>query len=181
MTGFVRRKMWWLLVGGLGAGLLVIALALGPEQVCCLVQSIDVNSGRYREERYIAMVRVTARVEDSAIAAMYRDVFPQVPDAEWRTVNRFRCGASVSPHYAFHSAFAGCELVVQALSHQCVSDDTRRTVLSRFFRLLQSNDNDRQAGSYAHAVWERAMDVGRTLQPDGTCGSLDLALVEVPH
>jgi hypothetical protein len=72
----------------------------------CKYEDVDIHTGRIRTTRMLVWLKVSERIEDSALtkALAAEDVLGTEP--EWRRVNTLSPGIGNSPHYAFHGAIS---------------------------------------------------------------------------
>jgi hypothetical protein len=84
---------------------LVVPVFVPWSAINCEEQDINIQTGQARYSRRLWFVRISERVEDTAISRALDGETVKVADAEaWHRVNTFSPGGGYSPHYRYHGA-----------------------------------------------------------------------------
>lgn len=104
MTSLSKKP--WLIGAATLACVLGIAIAgiFVWSPLNCWQEEVDIHSGRIRYSRFLLLICVTERVEDTMLSAVLpaSGVMTETPD--WRRVNTFSPFVQTSPHHDFHGA-----------------------------------------------------------------------------
>ncbi len=150
--------------------LTAVLVALSAWLVLSLLHSetdeINIETGRARHRVFVAGIRISERIGETALSSVLRDR-PEAPSiGDWRMVRRFATGFSrTSARYPFQDALAQADRV--GLLFQALSPDEarRREIASTVLRLWRETGGDAAAEDYIRLVEEEAPGL-QQLRPD---------------
>ena len=176
-SGKTRSRRWaWVggsLIVGLGLAVGVSSLLWPYARINATTYSIDVLSGRCRVERYVLGLRVSDRVEETALSRLVARGGSRPADGQWRVAATLGPWSKVSPHYSFHGALGAAGELAEALERPCFSAAARQAAANTFLGLLQQDNSDGRAKRYAQEV--------RSLALDGSPGEGSVGVDQLPN
>ncbi|MBI4242798.1 MAG: hypothetical protein HY606_01805 [Planctomycetes bacterium] len=113
---------------------------------------MDLETGRYKYEKYVFWVNVYSRVKETTLSRLRVKFLGEVYQPQWAMLcsitPNMQCG--VSDHT--HSQGAGYVLT-SALGIGNFTNDAKKTVMTNFFSLLKGDDNPIRATQYADSLF----------------------------
>ena len=104
------RKLWISIAATLALVALpplMVPVFIPWSEINCEHQEINVRTGQARCSRSLWFVKVSERVEDTALSHALNGETVDVAEIEpWHRVNTFSPGQRNSPHYRYHGAFS---------------------------------------------------------------------------
>ena len=151
-----RRRIKWIVGAVVAAVVLMVlvipAIAPGGNRMNQRVYWLDVTAGRMRCERYLLGFRISDRVEDTALTALYREYLGEPPDPRWHRTMTFGPIVAQSPDHAFRATVVKAFPLRAAFATARFDPPVRKAAVTRLFDLLQSNNSSGPAENYALAV-----------------------------
>lgn len=103
-------KPWGIVAAGLALMILppLVVPVLTPwSEMNCENQEINIKTGQARYSRSLWFVKISERVEDTALSHALNGETVNVAETEvWHRVNTFSPGVRHSPHYRYHGALS---------------------------------------------------------------------------
>lgn len=141
----------------------------------CWHDDIDITAGRYRYQRYLLYMKTSETIEETKLSKMYREFIGQPPAPQWRRVNTCSPGHRNSPHHAYHGALVAAKILVVGFNGGNFSNEAKKIVLTNFFNLLKTDDNDFRAKEYAVSIANLALS--KSPEQDTPISAKDLPAV----
>jgi hypothetical protein len=109
MSAYPVRRTWtWMAIPVLlvatGLGIWISGFFTPWSPVNCWTDSIDINSGRIRHQRFLLYRYTSDTTEDSALTRALDPADLAGVTPEWHAVVTLSPGVRNSPHYAYHGA-----------------------------------------------------------------------------
>ena len=122
-----------------------------PTKINCKSISIDIMSGRLLRERYFWWIRISNRIDETAVSHFCKTCQPD--RAEWRVVCNYDPISRVSPHYFYHGSEYAISRIADAFNSADFTERARDQIVSGFLKFLQIDGNDHRASEYAEQIW----------------------------
>jgi hypothetical protein len=134
----------------------------------CTKNEINIKTGQGRDSRYIAFIKTSEKVYDTALSTAITGTVDVVDIPAWHPVNTFSPPSHhVSPHYYFHGALHQAHWAEGLFEALKATPEQKEKLARQILIAWQTNGDDRAAGEM---IWHM---LGETLRqkeskPDGT-------------
>lgn len=123
----------------------------------CWHYEVDIHSGRIRYTRYFAFIRMSQRIDESALSrALQPDDLRETPP-NWKRALTFSPGGHNSPHYVFHSAISQIQELELIWRVGEFTSAARRSSAKRLLELWQEGQSDDAAKPYLREISDDAL------------------------
>ncbi len=156
------RAAW--VVGIIAAAVILPPLTLPLffpwSEINCTHQEINIKTGQARFTRYIWFMKVSERVEDTALSlALGGDVVDVVDLEPWRIGGTYSPGVNRSPQYGFTLGLLEIETLRKFDEIIQLTSVPKREIATTILTMWQRDGNCRSAEKYLTGIIERGFEI----------------------